>query len=166
MIPSFISDTAKATDTYARQGGKGVTGIMAKTPFVNQMLPAKVTIFGEKIENEGALSTILFGSRVKTNRENDIIREISSVSNNIDKGINFTDWDKSSSKTIVQFKEKVGEKQFNDAKIKYGRELKTQLGNTFTKLAYKKLSDEEKYKVIINKDTDAMDKIFKQYGFK
>ena len=53
-----------------------------------------------------------------------------------------------------------------EAKIKYGQELKAQLEKTLNDPRYKRLSDEDKLKVINGKDQDAMDKIFKQYGFR
>lgn len=166
LVPSFMSDIAKATDLYVRQGGKGIEGIKSKIPFVNQTLPIKKNIFGEDIKGEGAITDILFGSRVKTSKEDNLIKEILRVSNSVDKGISFTDWDKSSSKTLAQFKDKVGEKKYNEAKLRYGKALKQDLEKTLTSSAYKKLSDEEKLKIINEKDTDAMNRIFKYYGFK
>lgn len=166
LTPSFLSDISKATDQNARQGGKGIQGIEAKIPFISQTLPAKIDIFGQPIKGEPAWSDILFGARIKTDKENALIKEISRVSSATDKGITFTDWSKSSSKTLAQFKEKVGGVKYDEAKLKYGQELKKQLEILISRPAYKKLSDEDKLKVINGKDTDVMDKIFRQYGFK
>ena len=67
---------------------------------------------------------------------------------------------------MAQFKEKKGQQKFNEAKIKYGQELKLKLEQTFKQPKYQKLSDDDKLKVINGIDSDAMNKIFKQYNFK
>jgi len=108
----------------------------------------------------------LFGARFKTDGETKLIKELSKVSADNNKGITFTDWDKSSSATLAQFKKKVGAKQYQEAKIKYGRELKSQLSIVINKSSYQQLSDEDKLKVINGKDSDVMNKIFKDYNFK
>lgn len=166
LVPSFISDLAKATDPYVRETGQGVQGIKAKIPFVSQTLQPKKNIFGSPIKGEGPISDILFGSRVKTDKETALVKELSSISDATDKGIAFTDWNKSSSKTLAQFKERVGEEKFEEARIKYGKELQTQLEKTINDPRYSRLSDEDKLKVITGKDTDAIDKILRQYGFR
>lgn len=166
LVPSFISDIAHAIDPTVRQGGKGLNGVIAKIPFLSETLPAKTDIFGNEVQGESALSDILFGSRVKTDRQTALVKEINAVSTANDKGINFTNWDTSSSKTLAQFKEKVGVDTYNEAKVKYGQELQKQLEATFAKPTYQRLSDEDKLKVINGKDADAMDKVFQQYGFR
>lgn len=166
LIPSFFSDVAKAVDPKVRQSVKGVESIKAKIPFLSKTLPPKLNIFGEEIIGEPAISDILFGARVKTSRETDLIREISNVSNSTDRGISFTDWDKSTSKQLAQFKKKVGDDKYKEAKVYYGQELKKLLNTETNKSSYKKLSDEEKLKIINDQDTEAINKIFKRYGFK
>jgi hypothetical protein len=166
MVPSFMSDMAKAIDTKERETGKGLQSIQSKIPIARQFLPEKKNIFGETIIGEPAWSDIIFGSRIKTSKEDAIITEINNVSMATDKGINFTNWDKSSSKSLAQFKEKKGQQKFDEAKIRYGQELKNKLEQAIRKPAYQRLSDDEKLRNINNLDADAMDKIFKQFGFK
>lgn len=166
LVPSFISDIAKVIDPKVRQGGKGINGIIAKIPGLSMTLPEKKNIFGETITQEKFLSTILFGSRVKTDKENELIKEISTVSNNNDKSITFTDWDKSSSKTLAQFKEKKGQEKFDKAKQQYGKELKDKLEKIISNPKYKNLSDEDKYRVLNGVDTTVMNSVLKKYAFK
>lgn len=166
LTPSFSSDIAKAVDPTVRQSTKGVESIKSKIPFLSKTLPAKTDIFGEEIKGEPAISDILLGARVKTDKTTPLVKEINDVSVNVDKGISFTDWDKSSSKTLGQFKEKVGEQRYNEAKLRYGRELKKLLEKETSKGSYKKASDEDKLKIINSQDTEAMEKVFKQYRFK
>lgn len=167
LVPSIFSDVAKALDQYQRKGGKGFTGLIAKLPVVNQiLLPIKTNIFGEKVVAEPWLSTLLFGARVKTSQETDLIRELDRVSSTVDKGISFTDWDKSSSKTLDQFKTKVGQKKYDEAKILYGQKLKAELSKLFSNPAYKRLSPEDQLKSINNQDAQAQEATLKKYGFR
>jgi hypothetical protein len=161
-----MSDLAKATDTMERQTGKGWESIKAKIPFLRQTLPEKKNIFGETIKGEPVWSDIAFGSRLKTDKETEIISEINRVSMVVDKGINFTNWDKSSSKTLAQFKEKKGQQKFDEAKDLYGKKLKEKIEKEIEKGSYKKLTDEEKLKILNNLDSEAMNEVFKKYNFK
>ncbi len=166
LVPSFMSDVAKAIDPVVRQGGKGIQGIIAKIPFLSKTLPEKKNIFGETIQGEPAWSDILFGSRVKTDKENTIITEINNVSVDTGKGINFTNWDTSSSKTLSQFKEKLGQQKYNEAKLLYGQRLKQKIAVAISLNSYKKLNADDKLKIINNLDSEVMNTIFKQYHFK
>lgn len=166
LIPSFVSDVAKATDTSERVSTKGAEALKAKIPGLRQSLPEKRTILGEVKKTEPAWSVILFGSRVRTSQENNTIKELSNVSDNTGKGINFTDWDKSSSAKLAQFKEKKGKDIYDRAKVEYGQEIKKNLDSTMKQGKYQKMSDDEKLTVINGIDTDAMNKVFKKYGFK
>lgn len=165
IVPSFLSDMAKATDDKERKTEKGVESIKAKIPGLRQTLPEKRNIFGEELLTESAMSTLLFGSRVKTDKENEIVSEINRLSMAVDKGISFTDWDKSSSNNLSKFKEKVGQEKYDEAKIKYGQELKQNIEKEISKNSYKESNDEEKLNIINNLDSDAMEKVFEQYGF-
>lgn len=166
LVPSFVADVAKATDPYARQSGKGYEKIVAKIPFLSKTLPAKKDIFGEPVKGESPALDVLFGSRVKTDKETPLITEISRLSTATDKGITFTDWDKSSAKTLAEFKKKVGPEKFEKAKIEYGQELKKQLEKTVSDPRYAKLPDTDKLKVISEKDSQVTEKIMQKYGFK
>lgn len=166
LVPSFISDTAKAIDPTVRVGGKGINGVIARIPFLSKTLPAKTNVFGEEVKGEPGWSDILFGARVKTDRENAMIREISRVSSATDNSIAFTDFAKSSSKTLAQFKAKVGEEKYRQAGVKYGAELKKQLEIALRDPRYKNLTDDQKLDILNKQDSQAMEKILKQYGFK
>ena len=165
LFPSFLSDISKAVDPKVRQSVKGFEGIKTKIPFLSTTLPAKRNIFGEEIQGESALSDIFFGARIKTDKESPLIKEINKLSQNTGKGISFTDWDKSTSKKLAQFKEKKGG-AYDKAKEMYGRKLKSLLENEMKKSKYKKMSDDEKLEFIRNQDTIAIDYVLKKYGFK
>lgn len=166
LVPSFVSDIARALDPNERKADKGVESIISKIPGARTSLPVKKNVFGEEIKAESPLTRILFGSRVKTDKQDETVREIERVATTNDKGITFTDWDKSTSKVLSQFKEKVGQEQFNNAKDAYGVYLKRKLDEELKKPSYEKLDDLEKLNFMNKQDTEAMDHIFKQYGFR
>ena len=165
LIPSFFSDVAKAVDPKVRQSVKGVEAIKSKLPFVSKTLPAKKNIFGEEVQGESSLSDILFGARIKTDKESPLIKEVNIVSQNTGKGIAFTDWDRSSSKKLAQFKQEIGTEDYAKAKVEYGKELKTLLDDLISDSDYEDMTDEEKLNTIRNQDTKAIETIFDDYGF-
>lgn len=74
-----MSDLAKATDEKERVTRKGLESIKENTR-LRQTLPEKKNIFGETIVGEPAWSDILFGSRIKTDKEDATVSEINRVS--------------------------------------------------------------------------------------
>ena len=167
LIPSIISDTANATDPYVRQGGKGWAGVKMKVPGFRQSLPIKRNVFGEEVKGESPATEILFGSRVKSDRGSKVTAEIERVAKANDVPITFTDWDKSTTKALTEFKAKVGQEKFDKAKVKYGQELEKSLRDLFQpESGYGDLSDEEQLDVIRNRDSEIQKQVFKQYGFK
>ncbi len=166
LVPGIVSDLAKAIDAQPRQTDGGVSSLISRTPFLSTTLPPKVNIFGEKVKGENPAIDLLFGSRVKTSKETAVIKEIVRVMDVNDKALAFTDWSKSSNKTLAQFKAKVGGVVYDQAKLEYGQDLKAQLEKTIADPRYQRLNDTDKLRVLITKDTDAMDKVFRQYHFR
>jgi hypothetical protein len=165
LIPSFLSDAAKAFDPKVRQSVKGFESIKSKIPGLSQTLPVKKNIFGEEVQGESALSDIFFGARIKTDKTDPLIKEVNTISQTTGKGISFTDWDRSSSKQLAQFKEQNGAGEFNKAKIDYGKELKSLLDELISSSDYEDMTDEDKLNAIRNQDTKAIQTIFDDYGF-
>lgn len=165
LIPSILNDFARGTDKFERETSKGVEALKAKIPGLRQTLPVKRDIFGNEILSEPMLSRILFGSRVKTAREDKLVSEVDEVSIFTGKAINFTNWDKTSGKKIGQFKDVVGVKEFNKAKVQYGKELYKLLDDTINSGEYEDASYEEKLKLINKLDTEATETIFYDFNF-
>lgn len=173
LIPSILSDIGKSFDHYERTSTAGADplkksfqSLQGKIPIVRESLPAKRDIFGDEIKTETGLTPLLFGSRVKENKETPLINEIRTVGDAVGKPINFTNWDKSSSKKLTQFKELVGPQVFDEAKIFYGQELKRRLEKLTNSPGYQKSSLEEQHKQINDADADAMRVAFRKYQFK
>lgn len=167
LIPSIIPDIAKALDTKDRETGKDtLASVQAKIPLARNILPEKKNVFGETIKGEPAWSDILFGSRVKTDKETEIIKEINKVSTDVGKVIIFTNWDKSSSLTLAQFKEKKGKEIYDKAKVDYGQKLQKKLDNIIKDSRYERLSPDDKYRVLNETDAQAMEETLKKYNFR
>lgn len=165
LVPSIFSDIAKATDKYERKTGSKFNTIKSKIPGIRQTLPIKTNIFGEEMIGESAVSDILFGSRVRTDHDSDVLEELRGVANELDKSISFTNWDTSSNKTLAQFRQKVGGDAYDEAKIAYGKELKISLDKLMASPAYQKMDANEKLQAINNLDSLAMKKVLKKEGF-
>lgn len=163
LVPSFLSDTANAFDSKQRKTGNWLQSIQSRVPGLRNMLPEKKNVFDEPVKGESFINDILFGSRVKTDRENDLIKEINTVSIDTGKGISFTDWDKSTSKTLADFKSKKGQPVYDEAKSLYGRTLKERIQDEINKDSYKKLSAEDKLKVLNNLDSKVMKEIINRF---
>ena len=163
LIPSISADLAKALDPYERET-KGHP-IKAKIPFVRETLPIKTNVFGEKMEGDSAAVDILFGSRVRTDKDNEVLKTLREVGEAVDKNINFTDWDKSSSKNIELFKNRVSPEKFEKAKNQYGELLKNELNSYLKSSAFNASSDEDRYNKIIGLDSKIMKRVFLQNGF-
>lgn len=166
LVPSIFSDIATATDSKQRETSKGVNALKNKIPVLREQVPAKKDIFGKDVKGEPGAQTLLFGARVKTAKDTAITKEIGRLSQATDKPINFTDWSKSSSQALMQFKQKVGDTEFEKAQTKYGQNLEKRLSNIINNNKYKHLSDGDKLKVILAADTNAQKDILKEYNFK
>jgi molybdopterin converting factor small subunit len=138
---------------------------MAKVPGVRNTLPARETVFGEEVSTENPLSILLFGARVKTSQEDAIIGEVTEVVRLSGKNIQFTDWQKSNSKKLAQFREKIGDRKYKDAREEYGKTLRTLIRQTARSSEYKKADVEEKNDILSGLDTKAQDIVFKKYNF-
>jgi hypothetical protein len=167
LVPSIVSDIAKATDSKERETDSSTAKtLQSKIPGLRQMLPEKKDIFGETVKTEPAWSVILFGSRVKTDKETALIKEISDLSTELDKPITFTNWDKSSSMQLAQFKETKGVEKFEKAKTEYGQKLQDRLEKIIKSPAYQKADPDVQIRLINNADSEVTDAIYKKYGFK
>jgi hypothetical protein len=165
LIPGIVTDVSKAIDPFQRDTKGGIFDtIINKTP-AKMTLPIKENILGEQLKRESVLETILFGSRVKKQNVSSIVKEVDKVTSALDKGSTFTDWMTTSSKEITQFKEKIGEEKFKEAKTLYGQELNKQLTSLFNNPRYQKMSDEDKLAQINKQDTQAKELIFRKFRF-
>ena len=75
-IPAIVNDIAKMTDDYERDTMGGVMDkVISSIPGLRQTLPERYGIQG-LVRTEPELSTLLFGSRVKTEQSDKLVREV------------------------------------------------------------------------------------------
>jgi hypothetical protein len=166
LVPSILTDIGKATDPFQREGTKGIDGIKAKTPYFRNHMPIKRDIFGDPLKNENPATTLLFGSRVKTDKSNKLTDELEDVGKANGTNVKFSDWKTSNAKAISQFRDKVGQQTFNKATIEYGQDMKQRLQDLFQSDDYKHADDQTKLALVNKQDADAQKQIFDNYGFK
>jgi len=164
-IPAITSDTAKALDEYERRTDKGLLDkLFAGIPGLRQTLPIKRNVFGEPIRTSGAISTYLFGARVKVDNTNKVIKELDRLSS---AGFlpSITDVEKTSSRA-VKLKIQIGEKRFYQAKTEFGRNLYNGFEKLMRTSKYKKMDNEEKQNELNRIKTKEFEKMLKRYGYK
>lgn len=165
LVPSMLSDVAKALDDTERKPENALQGLQSKVPGLRNMLPEKTNVFGETMKTENPLYTILFGARVKTDTSDPLIDEIVEVVRLSGKNISFTDWKKSNSKKLAQFRQKVGDKRYNEAIEEYGKNMRKLIRSTTRSVEYRKADVEEKNDILSSLDTKATEEVFKKYNF-
>ena len=166
LIPSIVGDIAKASDKYERVANTSVQKIKSKIPGLRQTLPIKQNIFGEQIKTENPFITVLFGSRIKTSQETPMIKKINDLVDKTGKNLSITDFDTSTGKQLQKAKEKLGEVKYNEAKTKYGIEMKKELESLMNSNKYKISSDLEKINSINSLDQKVIKQVLSKYGIK
>lgn len=165
-IPAFLSDFAKMLDTVERKTdySKPLEQIKAKIPGLREQLPAKINVFGEEVKTEQPLSVLLFGSRLKTRTQSEIIDEVTRLDK---EGLApaISDPEKSSDR-VKEFKNQVSEETYSKALGEYRSLLKEKWGSLIQDNRYKALADDEKQKKLNDRKTDVLDYILKKYGYK
>jgi hypothetical protein len=81
-------------------------------------------------------------------------------------GKSTTDWNKSDSVELTQFKTKVGEEKFKKANEKFNKLLDEWSQKTYRDSKYQNLSDDGKQKVIEGAKKEIKEKVFKEYHFR
>lgn len=137
IVPGIVTDLANMTDGYKRSSDKGtLTGQMqAQLPRFRKDLPISRTTFGDPITTENWVSTLLFGSRVKTAKDSTLINELVRL-NQEGELPSITDVSKSS-KAVGEFKAQVSKPKFEEAMAYFGKNLKANMLESIQSEDYK-----------------------------
>lgn len=165
-IPGVVADIAKMTDEYDRKTkGEGeLARVKASIPGLRQTLPVKQDVFGNKIETEAAISTLLFGSRAKEAKNNTLLNEMVRLQQQGQLPA-LSDIEASSTR-VKQFKEQVPKAKYNKAVTESRTEFASKTTELIKTTKYKNMTDEQK-KAAINKIKDeTLDEVLKKYGYK
>lgn len=170
VVPAIVYDIGKATDPYERKYDtkNPAERLQAKLPVVRNELPAKTDVLGEKVENEGAISTFLFGSRVKTASDSAVVAELVRLqgTGNLP---SITDVEKTSQR-VKNFKDQMEAKgtpeKYEKVVQKYKDDFNKRLGTLTTSFTYKRADDEKKAKLINDARNDILDRAMLLGGYR
>lgn len=170
VVPAIVYDTGKATDPYERKydSKNPVERLQAKLPVVRNQLPAKTDVLGAKVENEGALSTFLFGSRVKTANESAVVAELARLetTGNLP---SITDVEKTSQRVKdykAQMTEKGTPEKYEKTLQKFKDDFNKRMNTLTTSFTYKRADDEKKRVLIESAKNDLLDRALLVGGYR
>lgn len=170
VVPAIVYDIGKATDPYERKYDtkNPAERIQAKVPVLRNDLPIKTDVLGEKVENEGAISTFLFGARVKSARDNAIVDELVRLQSEGDLP-SITDVEKTSTR-VKNFKEQMEAKgtpeKYEQVLQKFKDDFNKRMGTLVNSFTYKRADDEKKAKLINDIRADLLDRNMKIGGYR
>jgi len=170
VVPAIVYDAGKATDPYERKYDykDPAEKLQSKVPFVRNQLPIKTDTLGNQIENESAISTFLFGARVKTARESEVVDELVRLQSTGNLP-SITDPEKTSSR-VKKFKEQMEEKgtpeKYDKVVQKYKDDFNKRMNTLVTSFTYKRADDEKKAKLINDIKNDLLDRNLKIGGYR
>jgi hypothetical protein len=165
VVPAIVNDFAKGIDPYERAtGGKSLSKAIASIPVARETLPVKTSqITGEPLKSENFVSTMLFGSRLKTPIENDVLNEINRLyGENAAPAIS----DIRYGKRMQELSKQIGEAKFNEAISYYGKLYGNKSMRTISTPKYKSSVDEEKMKMLNKNRDEALDEALRKFGYK
>lgn len=166
IIPGGVVDLAKITDQYQRQVDyeDPIAKLKAKLPGLNQELPIKTDLFGNKLLNEEGVSQLLFGSRVKTASDNLIIDELKRLQDS-GKLPTLTD-PRSTSDRFIELGNQLDPLKYDEAYSYYQEQLNKYWTEEIKSNQYSKKSDEDKTDELNKLKTDALERTLKKFGYK
>jgi len=165
-VPGFVYDIAKAFDASEREVDykNPLAKVKATIPGLRQTLPEKIDVFGEVIKGEPAYSVMLFGARVKTERDNKIITEL----RRLDETGNLpsiTRPEKTSTR-VKEFKTQVDVATFDKAMERFRSYYRKRSLAAVDSEKYKSLTDEDKKKVFDHIKEDSLNTMLEVYKYK
>lgn len=166
VIPGIVADIANAFDEVQRNVDYSdpVQLIQRKIPIWRNQLPKKVDVFGDILRNEPWWSAILFGARVKTVNDNDLIAEMNRL-DETDNLPSITNPAKTSPR-VKEFKRQVSQEKYDQMMSDYYKRLKRVASEIIKTSKYKNMSDEDKANIFNEIKTDALDKSLRKHGYR
>ena len=166
-VPAILNDLAKGFDPLERKMDikeDPLARIKGSVIGWRQTLPGKSNVFGDQVKAEGIISTLLFGSRVKTSDESKLVQELVRLDN---KGQlpSITDVEKTSSR-VKELKVQLGDRKFNQAMEYYRLLFKNKVEKAANSGVYKRGDDEAKKESINKIKSEALDTMLKKYRYR
>ena len=170
VVPAIVYDIGKATDPYERKYDTKdpAQRIQAKVPALRNDLPVKTDVLGNKVENESAISTFLFGARVKTATENAVVDELVRLQSTGNLP-SITDVEKTSTR-VKNFKTQMEEKgtpeKYESVIQKYKDDFNKRMTTLTSSYTYKRADDEKKANLISDVKNDLLDRNLNVGGYR
>lgn len=166
VVPAMVYDFAKGIDPVERSTYGDVMGkVKAAFPGSRQTLPERIDqTTGSTSPGEGLISSMLFGSRLKTANSSALISEIDRLYG-VGEGPSIGNLEYTSGR-VADLKEQIGNERFNEA-IKY---FGTIYGEASSKAIkdeyYKREPDENKAKILNRIRRKAVDQMLVRFNYK
>jgi hypothetical protein len=165
-IPAIVYDIAKATDTRERKADKTKLFDKFKStiPGLRQTLPVDKTVIGDERKTESALSTLLFGARVRSSRSSTVIDELIRLDSTGNLP-SITDVEKTSTR-VKEFKSQVDSDKFRSTMDEFGTNFGKELDRLMTSSRYNRLDDEKKAAEINKVKDDQLERTLRKNGYR
>ena len=165
-IPALVSDIAQGIDPVQRETGKSsVSKAQSSIPVVRQQLPEKVSsVTGEAMKSEGIVSTLLFGSRVKTATDSPLVKEVDRLYKQ-DEAPTISSIDRAS-KRVKELEKQIPKEEFNKALKYFGKTYNDNATSKIVSNAYRNMTDEDRKKELNNIREEAVTRMLNKYGYK
>lgn len=165
LIPSIVFDIGKALDDVERKYDpkNPIQRMQAKLPILREMLDTRTDVFGYPVQTEGPISTLLFGSRVKSAQQDYVTEEMSRL-NETGNLPSLTDIEKTSSR-VKDFKTQVDIDTYNEMVLDFKISFSDSIANVVDSDKYWNADDEKKASIINGIKSKILDKKLKQYGY-
>lgn len=165
-IPAIVNDFAQGTDPYQRKTGRSeLSKVKASVPGLRQTLPVKTSpVTGAPMKSEGFVSTMLFGSRVKTTTQGTVVKELTRL---FGEGVepNVTDIEYGKSSRVKAIKDKLSPREFNDAVKMFQQTYGSRAESLIQRADYQDASDDEKKEMLDDIRDDAINEMLSKYGY-
>ncbi len=165
-IPGLSYDLAKSFDAVEREVDykNPLDKVKSTIPGLRNTLPEKIDIFGDVVKGEPLYSNILFGARVKSARDNQIVQELDRLSGtgNLPAITN----PQRTSTRVKNYKNQVTPEKFKSVMDKFRSEYKSKFIKEIESRSYQKMTDEEKKKELDTIKNDALDKALRRGRYK
>ena len=165
-IPGIVSTVAKAIDPVERQLSKGLLDrTKAGIPGWRQTLPAKIDrTTGLPVLSESFLTTMLFGSRVRTANESRLIDEITRL-DSVGFAPAISDIERSSSR-VKELKAQLSDVAFQSALKYFGREYGKRASRLISTIAYRRADAEDKKKKLDSIRNDVRSEMLRKFRYR
>lgn len=166
VVPGIVSDLAKAFDDVEREADPNnvIEKLMSNIPGLRNQLPTRTDVFGEVIKGEPWYSVILFGARVKTGRETEVINEMIRLD---DAGqLPTLSRPEKTSPRVKTLKEQIGDEKFAEAMMYFRSNYYEDVAKKIKSGVYRGKSDEDKKKELNKIKDDNLEKMLKKYHYK